>query len=494
MQTLRRILIFLIFLLFSFSVLYAQQDQDFKKWKGKYLKKFEQFKEEQDSAFVEFLKKEWRAFELFKALEPDEKPKPDTIPKTIPKDIPKDMIPEPSKIIKDIRVPEPPLIKESESIERFIKKFIKQEEQISFSFFDALLQINYDKALLKAKLENPIGEIQISEFWADLSRSNYKNLLNQSKLLKEQMKLNDWGFCLLLHKIGEALFADFENKRILFIWFMLLKAHYDAKIGYNENELYLLLPSKHTIYGVQYLIMNDKNYYVVTFDSLQKKTKSVYTYDGNYPKAENLIALNIENAPIIRQAFEEKQLKFNYGDQEFDVSLKLKRDAIDFYNNYPQTNYEVYFDASLSPEARYSLLCELKPIIEGKSEVEAVNILLRFVQTAFAYQNDIIKFGREKPFFAEETLFYPYSDCEDRSVLFAYLVRNLIGLEVIGLDYPGHVAAAVKFSTHVNGDYIEHNGGKYIICDATYINANLGECIPRFKNFEPKVIAIGNNH
>ena len=46
----------------------------------------------------------------------------------------------------------------------------------------------------------------------------------------------------------------------------------------------------------------------------------------------------------------------------------------------------------------------------------------------------------------DEPLFYPYSDCEDHSVLFAYLVRELPGLEVIGLDYPGHVATAVRFS------------------------------------------------
>jgi len=164
--------------------------------------------------------------------------------------------------------------------------------------------------------------------------------------------------------------------------------------------------------------------------------------------------------------------------------------VIDFYNNYPQTDYEVYFDASLSPEARYSLLNNLKPIIEGKSEVEAVNILLRFVQTAFEYENDETQFGREKPFFAEETLFYPYSDCEDRSVLFAYLVRNLLGLKVIGLDYPGHIATAVNFSTDIKGDFVEHKSEKYIICDATFINANLGQCMPRLQNVKPKFISI----
>ena len=82
--------------------------------------------------------------------------------------------------------------------------------------------------------------------------------------------------------------------------------------------------------------------------------------------------------------------------------------------------------------------------------MDAVNVLLRFVQTGFSYLTDSEQFGREKFMFPEETLSYPYSDCEDRSFLFAYLVSSLLGLDVIGLDYPGHVATAVKFSSPVS--------------------------------------------
>lgn len=494
MRTLTQTSVFLIFLFLFFSFSYAQQDQDYERWLKNHLNNFGKFKYKQDSLFVEFLKKEWREYKLFSGLVPDEKPKPVNIPVTTPKDIPEDMIPEPSKTIKEIQVPMPPLIKESESIERLISKFLKDEEQLSFSFFDASLKVNYDKAMSEANLENPINEENISNYWADLSRSSYEDLLDQSEKLKQQMKLNDWGYCLLLNKIGKGLYPGLENKCNLFIWFMLSKSGYEAKVGYDDNEVFLLLPSKHVIYGVPYFTMGGKKYYVVTFDTIRTKAKSIYTYEGSYPDARELIALNIENSPVIGQVMTDKMLKFHYRDEEFTVSLKLKRDVIDFYENYPQTDYEVYFDASLSPEARYSLLHNLKPIIEGKSEVEATNILLRFVQTAFEYKNDVEWFRREKPFFAEETLFYPHSDCEDRSVLFAYLVRNLLGLEVIGLDYPGHIATAVKFSTDIKGDYIEFDGKKYIICDATYINANIGQCIPRYKDLKPKIITIGNNY
>ncbi|MFC1509365.1 hypothetical protein ACFL60_06740, partial [Candidatus Omnitrophota bacterium] len=102
-------------------------------------------------------------------------------------------------------------------------------------------------------------------------------------------------------------------------------------------------------------------------------------------------------------------------------------------------------------------------------------------------------FQREKHFFVEETLFYPFCDCEDRSFLFAFLVTNLVGLDVLGLHYPGHVATAVKFSSDVRGDAVTYNNSKYIICDPTYINANYGECMPKFKNVTPKMVRVQMN-
>jgi hypothetical protein len=124
------------------------------------------------------------------------------------------------------------------------------------------------------------------------------------------------------------------------------------------------------------------------------------------------------------------------------------------------------------------------------SEIEAVNLLLRFVQTAFKYKTDAGQFGFENYLFLEETLYYPYSDCEDRSVLFAWLVRSLLGLQVVGLNYPGHIATAVKFSDATKGDTVTFNHVKYVVSDPTYINATAGMTMPEFKHKTPEVIQI----
>ncbi len=118
----------------------------------------------------------------------------------------------------------------------------------------------------------------------------------------------------------------------------------------------------------------------------------------------------------------------------------------------------------------------------------AANILLHFVQTAFEYATDDEQFGKERPLFADETLFYPYSDCEDRAILYSVFVRELLGLDVVLLHYPGHLATAVCFDTEVYGDYMTIDGKRYIVCDPTYINADIGQAMPRFKQTPANII------
>jgi hypothetical protein len=69
-------------------------------------------------------------------------------------------------------------------------------------------------------------------------------------------------------------------------------------------------------------------------------------------------------------------------------------------------------------------------------------------------------------------------------------VHELLKLEVVGLIYPGHAATAVRFSQPISGDQVEISGARYLICDPTYINADIGTAMAQFKQSKPTVIAI----
>lgn len=125
-----------------------------------------------------------------------------------------------------------------------------------------------------------------------------------------------------------------------------------------------------------------------------------------------------------------------------------------------------------------------------KDKVTAANILLHFVQTAFKYATDAEQFGSERPLFADETLFYPYSDCEDRAILFSVLAHELLGTDVVLLHYPGHLASAVCFDNDTPGDYLKIDGKRYVVCDPTFINTDVGQAMPQFKQTSAEVIKL----
>lgn len=93
--------------------------------------------------------------------------------------------------------------------------------------------------------------------------------------------------------------------------------------------------------------------------------------------------------------------------------------------------------------------------------------------------------------FADETLFYPYSDCEDRAILYSILVRDLLDLDVVLLHYPGHLATAVCFGTELTGDHLTIGDRRYTVCDPTYIHADVGQAMPKFKKIPAEVITTG---
>ena len=119
-----------------------------------------------------------------------------------------------------------------------------------------------------------------------------------------------------------------------------------------------------------------------------------------------------------------------------------------------------------------------------------VDILCHWVQTAFVYEYDDKVWGHDRAFFADETLYYPYCDCEDRSILLTRIVRDLLGLKCALVYYPEHLATAIAMGENVKGDFIRIDGVKYLVCDPTYIGASIGMTMPEMDNKSAKVIVL----
>jgi len=476
-------LVFWVIFCFAFNLL-AQDD--YQKWLKQEQEKMKKFKTEEDKKFLEFLEKEWKAVKTEKSIKPDEKPKSPIPPRIVPTD---ETIAEKQEVKN---VLPPPKIEEKKEEISPPKIDKKNDEFVSiFNFYGVRAEITHKKdlfVLLKGKLENK----SISNYWNDISSQDYKPLLEQFDYYKEVLGFNDLALAKFIYYFAKKNYGEKDNEAKLFVWFSLLKLGFKARIGIKDDkEILLLLASKEKIYGVPYITQDNERYYIADFEKPQFELQGdIYTYEGEFPGVEKKLEMSYEKAPKFDNKLEEKKLKFKYKGVEYNITVRYNKNSVDYFYKHPYVELPVYFKSSPSEFAASSLVNSLKEIVKDKSETEAANIILRFCQTAFDYKTDQEQFGWEKPMFIDEILNYEFSDCEDRTILFIFLVKNILGLDAIAIDYPGHLAAAVKFNSDVQGDFVMFKNQKYIICDPTYINANIGMAMPNFKNVKPEIIAF----
>ncbi len=441
---------------------------------------FQAYKDKRDKEFSSFLKAQWKPVDMVKGGERDETPKPRVMPIATPAPV------VPDKFVKPMVVVVPKMVPVKKPVAAPLV-VVAKGRPINIDFFGKPLTL-YNTAALKQDFSSNINKDAVSDYWSALSRSNYEDLLKQLKAQKKSLQLNDWAYAALINKVATAINSNKRNETALLSWFLLVKSDYKARIAYSKHAVYLLVPSKHEMFEVSYFTFSGTRYYAVEFDGKHQTLGRVHTYDGEYPGTSKKFDMRVSSMVASINKGERRHLSFKFDGKKYNINVVYDRGRIKFFKTYPQLNLNMYFGSGVLKATATPLQKQLAVHMQGMSELQAVNFLLRFVQTALQYETDEQQFGAENYLFPEETLFYPYSDCEDRAILFTWLVRSLLNLEVIGLDYPGHVAAAVKFNENVKGDSIVHQGQRYVVTDPTYINANAGMSMPDFKHYKPTAI------
>ncbi len=478
----RKLVLMVCLTIISGNVVLAQ-DESFQEWLKKDQASFQQFLKEEDRAFSEFLKKDWEAFLTQQGLKPYSKPKPVKMPVADEHKKPKPQKPLPK--VKKLPPPPPkpkPIVRKKAPKPPVKKVFTVQ-------YYGRTLELPEVKSV-SLQLTPPLNNDKISNVWTTLASVNHDPLLTHLSKLQKELSLNGWGFLELVHTVACKLTRNDENACTAYTWFLMNKLGFKAKVAFKKDRLFLLMPSDHLMYERPFITVGKEKFYFISFNKPLDLSGKVYTYRSDYKKASKNMALAIQKLPQLSEAAKEKIVRFTFKGQSHTIKLQFNGGVVDFFKRYPQTEIVVYFKAPASQQLRYSLISQLRPLVKNLDEWNAVNLLLRFVQTAFNYKTDDQQFGHEKYMLPDETVFYPSSDCEDRAILFAFLVRNLLGLEVIGLDYPNHIATAVNFHSQVPGKYVMFKGKKFVICDPTYINADAGMVMPELAGIAPKVISF----
>ena len=548
--SMKRTALFIIIAAATSTLLYAESD--FEKWKREQQQAYKSYLSEQEKAFSDMLKKEWEEFQSQSGFILDKSPKPVSPPETslpespesgssveIPENKPAELSrpqtgpdrSQPSAAGKKQSPSEPAAEKRTEhsnlsSPDRFQEKSgnrasgeipgdgktaekvpggaaaseggitaglsrpaeKKGIKYISINFYGTVFSVPFPENFkIKDKTEK-VNNKTISDFFEYYSGQELDETAEWFKSLKTDYKMNGWSVLKIAEKTSEKLLST-EKDKTLMIWFLLLKSDYDIKIAYSSNNVYLLYVPDVKVYAAPYITENRKNYYF--YNKTSSKQERIRTYSGSFVKNPSIVMMAPENPDHFKSETENREILFRYKNKNYPVSLEYNNSLIKYYREYPQVDISYYFRENISDKAVESYKKSLYPYIRGMNEKDSVQFILTFVQTGFKYKTDDQQFGYEKPMFPDETLHYPYIDCEDRSALFISIVRELTGLDAVALDYPGHIAAAVSFNDNVKGDSFNYKGKKYTVCDPTYINASVGMTMPDYKNVKPVIIETG---
>ena len=469
---------FFILLLCSSAMMAQNTYSDYQAFRKGVLGSYDSFRETILENYAEYLQGVWVEYEQFRGIRRNKKPKPSIAPKADvkPQDVtPIQSDPEVKPTMQPVPTDDPIPVKPIAP---------STLPNMSFSFYGMQLST----VLCHVQTVKGVEHQAIAKAW-DAYRQDrvMKDIIRSLQSLAMMYGLNDWFTFELVRNYTEASCKNSASKIVL-QHFLLVNMGYDVRLASCGNQLLLLVPFNQQVYERSYLVIDGKKYYAFYDDSTSKvQNAGVYTcrLPDETDKGRN-IDLTIRGGNIgIKTGVAHR---FSMSDGKISLQGFVDEGTMEAIRHYPQMDIPFYAMSTIDANFHQSLLAQVSEQIRGCSEKESVSKILHFVQYAFGYATDGEQHGYEKPYFIEENFYYPKNDCEDRAILFAFLVRNVLGLDVHLVQYPGHECTAVNFSTsQMNGDGYMYKGKAFYICDPTYIGASIGQCMPNYRNVKPIV-------
>lgn len=473
--------------------------QDFNKYREKALKDFNAYKKQKADDFNSYREQKIAQMEEYirKAWERMPGNAPEPVPINEDKDIPPVVMPEEDRGKKpqDTPVPikevTPPVKPEPEPEPLAPIQEVPVSNTVSFSLYGTACTVRVDKDACPHLGSSKEGGV--ADMWKALCQDRFNNLYVDCMAIRTNLNLCDWAYFKLAEAASEAIYTD-ASERVILQTSILLQSGYRVIMARDDaGRIHNLISSDVGIFGRPFWTIEGDAYYL--FDNSGAEKMAVMTKVPKELKPMRL-SMSAENGFSPKPSLKRELQSRKYPAARASVSSNVN--LISFYDGYPEsyanndptTRWRFYAQVPLSQCAREGLYSPLKKAVAGLDEADAVSVLLNFVQTAFVYEYDDKVWGRDRAFFADETLYYPYCDCEDRSILLSRLVRDLLGLDVVLVYYPGHLYTAVRFNQDVSGDYLNVDGRKYVVCDPTYIGAPIGLTMPGMDNSGATVIKL----
>ena len=351
-----------------------------------------------------------------------------------------------------------------------------------------------------------VSENEVADILSEFQKPQYDNLLYDCLEERKAHNFSDWAYYQMLLALTNKFYGTHTNEATLALGFLYSQSGYKMRYARKDDKLYMIVASQYNMFGKSYFYVDGDWYYLL--EDLKEGDK-LNICKAKFPK-ESALSLQMNAHQAFANRPVQERTITSLLNPDFSFTIKSNKNSIDFYNTYPcsytdnnfMTRWANYANTPLEKWLTDQIYPGMREKLQGLSPLEAVQQLDWWVQGTidtkrakpnqgcflYAYDDDV--WGYDRAFFGEESIFYPYNDCEDRAILLSHLVRDLVDLDVVLVYYPGHLATAIAFHTDVPGDNIMVDGRKFTVCDPTYIGSNVGETAPPYKGKGVNVILL----
>ncbi len=347
--------------------------------------------------------------------------------------------------------------------------------KIGVNLYGHSLQFNYQQ-------ENFSRDEQIASIIAQVRESEQTaKLIAQFDSVAVQLQMDDMAWLLLLNKFTQVAYKNQPaNIHTLFKYAVLFQKNRDVILGYSEHGVTLYGRTNFEIDNCLFIQKQNKLYYDLSFSQFAvPAAEQEFVPVADHQKKLPLV-MNMINPPAFKALQTKKVLPFEYDGFVYFFGVRINQSLVEYYHDLPTISINtVYLNYGLSAGAQQSLTKEIKRAVADMPKAKALDFILKFTQTAIDYRKDKV----EKFAFPEETLVADYADCEDKAVLFATLVKEVLGMRSVALYYKNaeHINVAVEsWNNNIEGNFTFNNSG-YVVCE------------PSGKGFAPGENSINSN-
>lgn len=351
--------------------------------------------------------------------------------------------------------------------------------RVDFDFYGHEVALEYDLKINTIRSSGNMSQF-IKTFDETCQSTDYVTAINSIRKLTTLYEMDDIGKLLLINAFAEKAFAN-RNKQFktLIKWYLLRHDSMDVMLCYSENDITLYGRLNVTPYGIAYLTKNNKTYTELSFNTIQPEFTSVSEYRSKEKiiGGNRVFKLNKGQYPKIDALKTIKEFSFVHADKTYTYTAEINQSLVNYLKDLPVVELgNFYVNYGFSETIKNTLLADLKTTIKPMKLREALSFLLKFVQN-LPYKADGDYLGYERYSFSEETLCNEFADCEDKVILYASLIRELLNIKSIALMYENdeHVAIGLQLKGELNDFSFSYKNQLFIAAEPSGTGFELGK-------------------